>query len=209
MAADVYSINSVGYANVSVPTGFSLIACPFEQTSGDYTISTLMPAGNAALQDASIYLFSAGHFLTPISYDQTDGWDCGTCAAATLPLGGGAFLLSPRPVTLTFVGQVKQSASVGATVDNAFTSGFQIKSSMIPQAAPLNTLELFGSVTPGDPNDGLQDASLYQFASGHYNTPASYDATDKWDPNYTLKIGEAFFLLAPRNGAIKREFHVN
>src|SRR5947207_10303632 len=36
MAQNVYSVNAVGYANVSVPSGFSMIACPFEQTSGDY-----------------------------------------------------------------------------------------------------------------------------------------------------------------------------
>jgi len=214
MAADVYSVNAVGYANISIPGGFSLIACPFEQTSGDYSLQTLLPPGNANLQDASAYIFSSGHFLPPMLYDSTDGWDCfPNCAVANLPLGGGAFILSPRALTVTFVGQVKQSPSVGVTVDNSFSGGFQIKSSMIPQAGTANTLQIFGSTTVGDPNDQLQDSSMYHFniaTSPHrYDPPALYDATDKWDPDYSLRIGEAFFLLAPRSGAIKREFHVN
>lgn len=200
----IYSVNAVGYANVSVPQGFSMIACPFEQTSGDYSINTLIPAGNAGLQDASIYFFTAGHFITPISYDTDGGWDCSSCPSLTL--GDGAFLLSPRPATVTFVGQVKQSVG-GAPVVNNLVNGFQIKSSMIPQAGTLNTLQLFGSVVGG--NDTLQDASLYQFTSGHYNTPSSYDADGKWDPDYQLKIGEAFFLLSPRSAAISRVFTVN
>jgi hypothetical protein len=212
-AADVYSVNSVGYANVTVPTGFSAIACPFEQTSADYSLNTLLPAGLPNLQDASMYIFNNGHFLPPMLYDEVDGWDVGPNGPlANLNLGSGGFLLSPRATSVTFVGQVKQSIN-GASIDNSYSSGFSIRSSMIPQAATLNNLALFGSLTAGDPNDPLQDASIYHFnitTSPHrYDPPALYDATDKWDPDYSLRIGEAFLLLAPRNGAIKRVFTVN
>jgi hypothetical protein len=205
MAQNVYSVNAVGYANISVPSGFSMIACPFEQTSGDYGLNTLIPAGNAALQDASIYRFVNGRFLPPFSYDQTDGWDTSVNGQyATLPLGEGAFILAPQATTLTFVGQVKQSVG-GAPIDNPVPSGFSIRSSMVPQAASLNTLQLF--------NDGLQDASLYHFNTSttpkRYDPPATYDATDKWDPDYSLRIGESFFVLSPRATSISRVFTVN
>jgi hypothetical protein len=114
--------------------------------------------------------------------------------------------------TVTFVGQVKQSIG-GATIDNSFSPGFQIKSSMIPQANGINELQLFGSTTVGDPNDPLQNASLYHFNTSlnpkRYDPPALYDSTDKWDPDYQLRIGESFFLLSPRAGSIKRVFTVN
>jgi len=205
MAQNVYSVNAVGYANVSVPSGFSLIACPFVQTSGDYSLNTLIPPGNAALQDASIYRFVNGRFLPSFSYDQTDGWDPGaTPQYANLPLGEGAFILAPQPVTLTFVGEVRQSVG-GAPIDNAVPAGFSIRSSMVPQEGSLNTLQLF--------NDNLQDASLYHFntsTSPHrYDPSASYDATDHWDPDYNLRIGEAFFILSPRATTISRVFTVN
>jgi hypothetical protein len=207
----IYSVNAVGYANVNIPSGFSTIACPFEQTSGDYSLNTLLPPGNPSLQDASMYIFDSGHFLPPMLYDETDGWDVGPNAAlAKLSLGGGAFILSPRALTVTFVGQVKQSVG-GAPLDNNFSSGFQIRSSVVPQEGTLNGLQLFGNVVGG--NDTLQDASIYHFnitTNPHrYDPPALYDATDKWDPDYNLKIGEAFLLLSPRSGAISRVFTVN
>jgi hypothetical protein len=200
----IYSVNAVGYANKSVPAGFSIIANPFEQTSGDYSLNTLLPPGNPNLQDAAMYVFADGRFLPPMSYDETDGWDCGVnCASANLPLGGGAFLLSPRATTVTFVGQVKQSVG-GAPVVNNVNAGFSIRSSAIPQMGTLNGLELWGLP---------DDSALYHFNSAaspqRYDPPASYNSTDRWDADYVLDIGEGFFLLSPSAGAISRVFNVN
>jgi len=205
MAQNVYSVNAVGYANVTVPSGFSMIACPFEQTSGDYSLNTLMPPGNIVPQDSAVYRFVNGTFLPPFGYDQTDGWDPGANPQyANLPLGEGAFFLNPSaPFTQTFVGQVKQSVG-SAPIQNPVPGGFSIRSSMVPQAGTLNSIELFG--VP-------QDSSLYHFNSAaspqRYDPTASYDTTDKWDPDYSINIGEAFFILSPSAGSFSRVFSVN
>jgi len=205
MAQNVYSVNAVGYANVTIPSGFSMLACPFEQTSGDYSLNTLLPPGSSVPQDSAIYRFVNGSFLPPFGFDQTDGWDPGANPQyANLPLGEGVFFLNPAaPFTATFVGQVKQSVG-GAPIQNSFNGGFSIRSSMVPQAGTLNSVELFGLP---------QDTSLYHFNSAaspqRYDPTATYDTTDKCDPDYSIKIGEAFFILAPSNGSISRVFTVN
>ena len=213
--ADTMSVNAVGYVNqnplpVNVNSGFSIIANPFESIAADYSLNTIIPPGNAALQDASLYRFENGHFSSPSVYDQTDGWDC--AANCDLPLGKGAFLLTLRQATITYVGQVKESPNrdLSQPVQTPFVAGFQILASQIPQAGTLNDLQLFGSLTPGDPNDPLQDASIYVFdaATQHYLSPATYDATDKWDPPLNVGYGQGFWLLALRPGTIKRSFAV-
>jgi hypothetical protein len=94
----------------------------------------------------------------------------------------------------------------GAPIQNAFQSGFSIRSSLVPQAGNLNDLQLWG--VPAD-------SAVYHFNTSvtprRYDPPINYiDDVDHWDSHpWSLRIGESFFLLAPSSGAISRVFTVN
>ena len=64
MAADpVYSVNIVGYVNVTAPAKFSMIANPLK--SGGNTLAEIIPT---APDGTSIYLFGKTGFLDPVTY---------------------------------------------------------------------------------------------------------------------------------------------
>jgi hypothetical protein len=99
--AQVYSVNSVGYVNLNLPTGFSMIANPLN--APDNTIGALLPSfplfGN-------LYKWTGTGFdiatFTPGGWDKPD---------ITLAPGEGAFVNIDTATTVTFVGEVMQYAN--------------------------------------------------------------------------------------------------
>jgi hypothetical protein len=182
MAADpVYSVNIVGYVNVPVPVGWSMIANPLK--SGDNTLATIMPS---APDGTSVYKFTNGAYETPATFyvvDGVGGWD--TPDLVLIP-GEGVFILngSTAATTLTFVGEVTTGA-----LSNPIPTGWSIKASQVPQELDLTTLGF-----PAGDGD-----SIYFFSNGAYETPATYyvvDGVGGWDsdPPPTPKVGQSFFV---------------
>jgi len=174
--AQVYSVNAVGYVNLSIPGGFSMIANQFIAPS--YKIKDLIPNPPPG---TVLYLFSNTGGYDVQTFDDIDlVWSPNP--NATLNLGGGAFILSPSLFNLTFVGEVPQG-----TLNTATPAGFSILSSQVPQSAPISNLGLVGE--PAD--------VLYKFSNTAGYVVYTFDDIDLvWSPNEpSMGVGESFFLL--------------
>jgi len=186
-----YSDN-VGYINVAVPRGFTLIANQVNNLP-DNTIKSLFPVGKTA--DLTV-VYKFDNNLGGFSSDQiADGtWSAG--GGATLNPGEGAFIFTMVPFTATFVGEVKLSSTVSVPL------GFSIVSSVIPQEGAL-----YDIAAPGDGNIDLQygvptaQQPFYQFNNG-LGGYISYQFSGSWSsqPGPVLKVGESFFTFGSGAG---------
>jgi hypothetical protein len=174
--AQVYSLNAVGYINVNVPTGFSIIADQLyatnQQTSQsvDAIFGPTLLNGGATTADpytgVILFLWNNGAFSPALSVQQTAGapfWSSAPLAVnSSFNPGQAAFIYNPnQPFTITFVGQVPQG-----TVTNQLSPGFNLVSSIIPQTGALDT-DLLAA-------PGLQDI-VFIWSNGGYN------AADQWE----------------------------
>lgn len=186
--AQVFSVNAVGYINIDVPVGFSMIAN--QLVNSNNTVVGLFP--NAS-DGTTVYKFTgAGYDLS--TYDAGFGeW---SNPALSLAPGEGAFIRTLTPFKATFVGEVKTG-----DLSNPLPAGFSIRSSEVPQAGKL-VADL--KYTPADGD------TIYQFANGSY-TPSTWDAGfAEWSSGEpTIKVGEAFFVKKNAAGAWTRTFNVN
>jgi hypothetical protein len=187
--AQVYSVNAVGYVNVNVPPGFSMIANPLNASTN--TITALF---GAAPDGTVIYKFNPATGTYTSNLKDFGEW---SIPNDTLVPGEGAFIRNngTQPFTVTFVGEVMQG-----NLTNAIPNGFSIKSSMVPQSGQLDTVLGFPAVD-GD--------TIYRFN----NTTGTYTSSvrdfGEWSTNPVPAVGESFFVF--KNGAATwtRQFSVN
>jgi hypothetical protein len=176
--AQVYSLNAVGYINVNVPTGFSIIADQLYATNqqtaqsvNDIFGPTLLNGGLTTPDPYAgvvLYLWGNGGFQAALEVQQQTGapfWSNPTEAYSTsFNPGQAAFIYNPNAAfTMTFVGQVPQG-----TVTNQLVSGFNLVSSVVPQTGALDS-DL--NLTPG-----IGDI-VYVWGNG------GYQAADEWEVN--------------------------
>jgi hypothetical protein len=190
-SAQVYSVNAVGYVNISFPRGFSMFANPLK--AADNTLAKLIPTAPAG---TVVYKFNpaTGSYSTATFDDLENAW---TGAAILLLPGEGAFVSAPSAFQNTFVGEVMQ----GTALTTQLPAGFSIASSQVPQEGRIDTVLGFPSV---------EGATIYQFdnATGGYKT-AAYDFGE-WGPVVpTPKVGEAFWAKMPAATAWTRDFNIN
>jgi hypothetical protein len=188
MAQSVFSVNAVGYVNVDVPQGFSIIANPLDAGAGNNTVSKLL----ASVPDGtSVYKFVNGAYS--VNTLDLGEW---TLPNDTLAPGEGAFIRSPSATKVTFVGEVMQGS-----LSNPIPAGFSIKSSQVPQAGKIDT-DLGFPAQDGD--------TIYQFN----NAKNSYDVhtldLGEWSGGTpTPKVGEGFFVKVAKATNWTRTFSVN
>jgi hypothetical protein len=161
---NVYSLNAVGYVNVSVPPGFSILTCPLI-TSPDNTMNTLMnngaggPYGAGAFNGCTVYLWSPAinNYLTDngeaigsnakTQTPNTNGWV--NNATNVLAPGVGAWFdnATTNTFTLTFVGTVPTGS-----ITNLLTPGFTLVGSAVPTSGDLisNSLSTLTNYNVGD-----------------------------------------------------------
>jgi len=184
--AQVYSVNIVGYINVSVPHGFSMLGNQLNATPNNQ-LATLVPNPP---NGTFVYKFNNASGTYTID-DFADGaWEGDTSGAMTLNPGEGVFMFNPSTAyTLTLVGEVQLTSSTPVP------HGFSIVSSALPQSAGLDAL----NYTAGNGD------FTYQFvnASGTYKINDFADGAWEGDDGGnapTPSVGEAFFLFNP-NGS--------
>jgi hypothetical protein len=192
-SAQVYSVNAVGYVNVVMPRGFSMIANPLK--AADNKISALLPTAPAG---ATIYKFNptTGSYNFSSFDDLDNAWS--PDPNITLSPGDGAFITTPVQFTNTFVGEV-----MTGSLTNPMPAGFSIVSSQVPQEGRVDTVLGF---------PGIPGATIYQFnnATGGYVFNSFDDLDNAWSPAVpTIKVGESFWikLSAPANWT--RTFNIN
>jgi hypothetical protein len=188
----VFSVNAVGYINVEIPEGFSMVANQLKTTAN--TVPELFSSLTA--NGTTVYKFdpSTGQYASSALLLGT--WSDPTM---TFDPGEGAFVLNPAgagTVTVTFVGEVSQG-----DLSHAVPAGFSVQSSEVPQSGQLDT-ELGLPVANGtvvyryDNAAGLYVSSSFLFGS--------------WTPTIPVpEVGEAFFLSAPAAASWTRTFSVN
>jgi hypothetical protein len=187
-AQTVTSINAVGYANVTIAPGFSMIGN--QLNTSDNRLSSILPD---PLVGTRIFKWNGASFS---AYDYVQlppflgggkKWD--PDGNATLNPGEGAFIFNPATtnVTLTFVGEVVTDANSNISIP----SGFAIISSPVPQSAALTTTLLF----PAAPGDRVFRYNGTSYTAYDYITvPPFLGGGTRWDPSEpTPNVGEAFF----------------
>jgi hypothetical protein len=182
-SAQVYSVNVVGYINLELPAGFSLIANQLDR--GQNTLNDVLPD---APFGASIFKFNpaTAGFESSINFGT---WE----PNLSLAPGEGAFLQLDAPATITFVGEVRQGNNLTVNIP----SGFSIASSIVPQSATLEDLGF-----PAEFGD-----SVFFFRGGSYQQSIAFP---EFQPPAVPAVGEAFFIN--NDGAARvwsRDFSVN
>jgi hypothetical protein len=187
-AQSVYSINSVGYVNLNLTNGFTMIANPLNSTNNH--ISVVIPT----VPDFTIlYKFNPTNQQYFDSATYIGGWD----VDYSLAPGEGAFIQVPSPTTITFVGEVPQGS-----LTTPLYANYQIAASQVPQQGGLTatlgyTPDEFDVVFKFDP-------ATQQFENSYNYFGGAWDPTDP-----ILKVGESCFIQRSASGNWTRTFSVN
>lgn len=204
--AQVYSVNAVGYVNVSIPPGFSMVSNPLNAGAGNNTVGKLfVNMAGTVPTGFKVFTFNetTGLYNTAANYLPGVGFSPAASANVELLPGNGAFVFNPQAVgspslTLTFVGEVMQGA-----LSLNLPQGFSIKANQVPQAGKPDSFGLPG--TPGD--------KVFRFnkTTQLYFTASTFVAGPGWIPAVQpIEVGEAFFLYrATSAGTWARTFSVN
>lgn len=183
--AQVYSVNAVGYVNLALPVGYTMIANPLNAPTN--TIGALL----TGLPNFSNLLKWTGSGFTTATYS-FGAWDQPNI---TLAPGEGAFVNIDTATTVTFVGEVMQG-----NLTNAVPVGFSIRSSKVPQAGGVTSVLGLSTLNNFD--------NLLQWKTNKYVT-YTY-AFGAWDPSEPqIGVGESFFLNTGAATSWNRTFSVN
>ncbi len=198
MAQNVYSLNVVGYYNVTIPSGTTpgdinryklftqqLMVNGTANPTLNNTLTNL-PAGTLA------YIWN-GSWTAPTEFlGGADGWE----TDYPVPYGTGIMLknTAATPITVTVVGEVMQGS-----LTNSWGAGYSPRGSLVPQAGGITTV--LGFSQPGE--------KVYTWGPG-WSTPNEYlGGTDGWEngePN--LAVGDAVMVSSTAGGKWTRNFTV-
>lgn len=197
VAQTVYSVNAVGYVNVTVPAGkFALLTNPLNQPTN--SLAAVLPDVPA---NTLVYAYNPSSSSFSTFTKRSTGWTGTGATTATLNPGQGFFIKNAGTTdfTITFVGEVPQGTDL--TVN--YVAGFNLIGSIVPQAGKLETDLKFPAAT----ND---KAYIFSTATQGYTTftrRASSWTGGTGEP--TLDVAGAMFYQAGAAGAWKRTFSVN
>lgn len=190
----VYSVNAVGYVNVTVAPGqFALLANPLNLPTN--SLAAVLPDAPAG---TLVYEWDPVAGFAIYTKRATGAWGGGGDAARLEP-GEGFFVKNAgtAEMKITFVGEVVQ----GTNVIN-YPAGFSLLASKVPQAGKLETDLKFTAAT----ND-----RIYLFN----NTTQAYDILTKRASGWgaagepTIGVAQGFFVNAVAPGTWTRAFNVN
>jgi hypothetical protein len=205
-STNVYSLNAVGYINVTVQTGFNMIADQL-WASGGNTISNVLSDSNDSLDGVSIFKWTGSAFVSDNAnnqiYSSPSGWQNG--GVETLNPGEAMWFEAPSNMTLTFVGTVPQGTN---TV--VLGTGFTMASSPVPQSGDLVTVMGLTNENNGDSvfvynNPGGYNTYNYNANTGVAGFNGDWSAAG--DP--MVNVGQGFWYEATATINFTRVFSVN
>jgi hypothetical protein len=190
---NVYSLNAVGYINVTMEPGYNIITCPLI-ASPNNTIATLLNNTNEQYQNggrqtATVYQYVNGAYTTDsASYTNVpSGWAAG--GTITMNPGQAIFFYNPTVSNMyaTFVGTVPTGS-----LTNALNPGYNLVGSIVPMVGDLVTNSI-SAFTNGQ-GAGRQSDTLLTYSPGiGYNV---YGYSSGWapsDPTITNVYAGFFF----------------
>jgi hypothetical protein len=151
-AQNVYSLNAVGYINVTFAPGtYTILTVPL-QASPDNTLNTLLPNTSGAYKKAQVFQFVDGSFtITEFGVStnaNASGWATGG-ADVTINPGQAVWFYNPTAAAMsaTFVGTVLTGPQT-----NSLVPGFNLVGSMVPASGDLatNSIMAFTNTTKHD-----------------------------------------------------------
>jgi hypothetical protein len=184
-STNVYSLNAVGYINVTLEPGYNIVSAPLI-CSPDNTLNSLMTNGNGQYKGFKVYFSTPGVGYTQIETGAKSSWEDG--GTNTINPGQAAFVFNPSniDVTVTFVGTVPQGS-----LTNTLVSGFNLVGSIVPSSGDLitNPITLFTAVK-GDKVYVSDPVNGYSSPGGIYTAAKNGNwSSDPIVPN----VGEGFF----------------
>jgi len=202
--SNVYSLNVVGYINVTCPPGFSIIACPLISSPDPITgtlntIGTLLPNGQNQLAQCSVWSYDPavpGDYTNDAASTKgnanTNGWKNG--GQITIMPGQAVWFDNAftSNLTFTFVGTVPTGS-----LTNSLNLGFNLVSSILPMSGDLvtNGLSMFTNPT-------AQDAVWVYTPSITNYTTYGYTKKNGWGPSNPQipNVGEGFWYQSANAG---------
>jgi hypothetical protein len=145
-STNVYSLNAVGYINVTVQPGFNIVSCPLisVDTGGNTNaISNILNNATGTYKKWQYWGFSpAGGYKEELG--TATGWNLG--GVSTLAPGEAAWLFNPGSAAsnITFVGTVPS----GTLVNTLTSNSFNLVSSILPTSGDIITNPLMTFTTP-------------------------------------------------------------
>lgn len=199
MAQSVFSVNAVGYVNVSLRAGYNLISNPLNGTNNNInTIIPVAPGDTVAFRwNTASQSFSQADTYFDVGDPALNGWYDGAAnkSSTVINPGEGFFLQSPTATTITFVGDVPQGQ-----LTNSIPSNYSFRSSIVPQSVGLLSVGFPGVSdmiyqTWNPVAQGYSQALTY-FNVGDPALNGFYDgAGNKVDP--TPGVAEGFLIFNP------------
>jgi len=198
-AQTVYSVNAVGYVNVTVPAnGFAILSNPLNQPTN--SLSAVFPDFPST---ANIFLWRGTAFSSGIRKVGANWLPVGSATNLVNP-GEGFFVqnTAATPLTLTFVGEVPQG-----DLSVQYPAGFSLLGSQVPQTGKVETdLKL-----PAKSND-----KVYAFTNNAY-LPTATKVGANWvaagapagQAEPVIGVGHGFWLQSTAAGNWTRTFSVN
>jgi len=204
MAQAVYSVNIVGYINLTMKPGFNLVANQLN-ASPNNKLDSVLPA--AALE-SQVLKFSNNNYSADIS-DGTTWLDAatGNPSATTVGPGEGFFFFNPGAVDVstTLVGEVKTGAT---TV--TLNPGFNMVSTVVPQELSLTAANGFPQVL--EAQYLTFNAATQGYNAGLINDGSAWLDAATGDPaDAKPVVGQAFFFFNPGDANLSwaRSFNPN
>ena len=196
LQAQVYSVNVVGYVNVTVPAGKLALLCNPLDPGDANTIADLLtglPVGTMVYK----YDSATGGFVSSTYMGDPLGWM--PSGDLTLNPGEGFFLSNPGPddIQITFVGEVQQG-----TLEIPLVAGFNLVGSKVPQAGKVHT-DLGLPVEDGD--------AVYTFNVDTQSYDMATYAGGMWLPTMQepeVDVAEGFWVSKVNATTWTREFSV-
>jgi hypothetical protein len=196
--AQVFSVNAVGYVNISVPAnGYAIVSNPLNGNPNN-DLNTTLPLPDS-FTGASVYRFNP----TTQSYRDTMQWVGGVGWLASDPAdlivnpGEGFFLqnVAGVPLTATMVGEVPSGTTANPIRGN---NAYQIRSAVVPKGLPLGWVGLANSLEfPADTGDSV---FIFDAATQQYKDTVQYvDGVGWLSSDYpvegpTIQPGTGFFI---------------
>lgn len=193
MAQAVYSVNVVGYINLTMKPGFNLVANQLNAAPNN-NINTVIPS---APEESQILKFVNGNYTGDI---YLGGWVnalSGDPSTTTVAPGEGFFFFNPgaTDVTSTLVGEVRTGNGLNVTLN----PGFTLASSIVPQEI---------SLIAGNGFPEVEEAQYLTFNANtqNYNTALIYlggwvDSLSGDPVDAKPTVGQGFFYFNPDNTA--------
>ena len=172
-STNVYSLNAVGYINVTVVPGFNMVTCPLIG-SPDNTVNSLLNNGSGVLNGSSVYFYQNGSYSedsattnAKFNNGHTNGWVSNGTNVLNPGVGFWFQNTGATNLTLTFVGTVPQGS-----LTNTLVAGFNLVGSAVPTSGDIisNTITTLTNFNIGD-NVYVYNSSNATYAE--YSTAAA------------------------------------